>query len=175
MRHARGEPTILRQARVIHDPPLRRDLSGHPPRKPPADGHVIPRRVGDEVLQPLLVTIRQPRRHRLDRLAPPLQQQPAHVLLALRALITADQRPVHLRRELDQCRALRVQISRPDPRLPDPNPRHAAQVPCNRKNSCTQELLQAATEVLLGAAGESVIVMRLPVARSRRRPSAVVE
>ena len=128
---------MFRQPGVIHDPPLRLDLRRHPPCQPPPDRLILPRRIGDELLQPVLITIGQPRRHRLDRFAPPLQQQTAHILLALRSLIAAHQRPVHLRRELDQRRPLRLQISRPDPTLPDLN-LAMPQVPCNRNNSCKQ-------------------------------------
>ena len=117
MRHPRRQPAVLRQTGVIHHPPLRADLRGHPDREPPPDRSVTPRRIGNELLQPLLIPVRQPRRHRLDRLAPTLQQQPTNVLLALRALITPRQRPVHLLRELDQRRPLRLKISRPDPEL----------------------------------------------------------
>ncbi len=55
-----------------------------------------------------------------------------------RALITAHQRPIHLRRELDQRCPLRIKVSRSDPRLSDANPRHTAQMPSNRENSCKQ-------------------------------------
>ena len=138
MRHPRRHASVLRQAGVIHHPPLRTDLRGHPDRQPPPDRSVTPRRIGNELLQPLLIPVRQPGRHRLDRLAPPLQQQPANVLLALRALITPRQRPVHLLRERDQPRALTLKIPRRDPELPHPHRRHTEQVPCTRKNSCTQ-------------------------------------
>jgi len=138
VRNPGREAAVLRQPGVINDPPLRLDLCRHPHSQPAPDGHVVPRRVGDEVLQPLLVAIRQPGRHRLDRLTPPLQQQAADVLLTLRTLITPMQRPIHLGRELDQRLTLHIQISRPDPVLLDSHPRHAGQVPCTRKNSCKQ-------------------------------------
>jgi hypothetical protein len=137
MRDTRREPPVLRQPRVINNPPLRTDLAGHPDRETPPDRSVTPRRIGDELLQPLLIPVRQPGGHRLDRLTPTLQQKPADVLLALRALITPRKRPVHLLRERDQRPPLRLQIRRPDPVLAHPK-RHATGFPCTRKNSCTQ-------------------------------------
>jgi hypothetical protein len=63
---ARREPPVLRQPGVIHDPAVRLDLPAHPPRQPPPDRRILPRRVSDELLQPLLIPIRQPRGHRVE-------------------------------------------------------------------------------------------------------------
>jgi hypothetical protein len=54
----------------------------------------------------------QPLGHRLHRLAPAIQQQPAHVGGALVPLIAAGQRRKHLRRELLQPPTHGGQLSR---------------------------------------------------------------
>src|SRR5450830_624429 len=53
----------------------------------------------------LLAAVRKARRHRLDRLAAPVEHQAAQVCLAPAALVAAWQRAEHLRREGDQVAA----------------------------------------------------------------------
>jgi hypothetical protein len=54
----------------------------------------------DFLLQVLLVAIRQPSGHRLDRLAPPIQHQPAQRAVALGPLVLPRNRGEYLRYEL---------------------------------------------------------------------------
>ena len=65
----------LRKPRVIDHPHLRRQLTAHPPRQRATHRRHIPRRLIDELLQTLLITVSQPSRHRLDRLARQRRQQ----------------------------------------------------------------------------------------------------
>jgi hypothetical protein len=51
----------------------------------------------DELLQALLVSVGEPRRHGLDRLAPAVEHQAARVGLAPATLIAGWQRAQHLR------------------------------------------------------------------------------
>src|SRR5512139_3855637 len=91
---------LLRESRVVDDPRLRLKLGHHPPRQVPAHHPLIPRRLVDELLQALLIAIRQPGRHRLDRLALAIKHQSAQIDAAPLALLGAHQRTLeHLARE----------------------------------------------------------------------------
>src|SRR5450830_1876696 len=61
----------------------------------------------------LLVAVGEARRHGLDRLAAPVEQQAAQVGLAPAALVAAWQRGEHLRREGDQLAARLGKLRRP--------------------------------------------------------------
>jgi len=60
--------------------------------QPPADRPPVPRAGRDDVVQRLVVHLAQAGGHRLDRLAPAVQQQPAQVALPAGALIGTWQR-----------------------------------------------------------------------------------
>ena len=107
----------LWKAGVVDDPGGGLELLGHPAGEALSNRAPVPRRLVDELLQALLVAILEPSRHRLDRLAPAVEHQPAHVDLAPAALILARHRLKHLRGEVDE--------PAPDPReLPRLQPGH---------------------------------------------------
>ena len=164
MRHTWRETPILRQAGVIDHPPLRTDLPAHPQRQPPPDRLIAPRRIGDELLQPLLIPVRQPGRHRLDRLTPPLQQQPANILLALRALITTRQRPVLSSANsinAARCASRSAALTRTRQLATSPRPTSSLH---------PQELLHTANEVLLVGPTETFHRLWRPRMTTGRRP-----
>src|SRR6266516_6209341 len=94
--HTWGGDAVLAEAGVIDHVRPRVDRVGRPP------GHVgpyllvVPRRVRDELLQPLVVHA-EPFGHRLYRLTRPVGEQPPHVQLALGWLVVAAQRAEHRR------------------------------------------------------------------------------
>ena len=87
--------TVLGEAAVIDHIRLRRDEPVRPPRQPPPNLDVIPRRGRDELLQ-LLMIDPKPRRHRLHRLTLAIQHQPTQIQPALGTLISPSQPAQHL-------------------------------------------------------------------------------
>src|SRR5439155_24470460 len=79
--------TELRETGVVDDPRLRLDHSRQDLRQPLPHRLPRPRALVEKLLQALLIAILEPRRHRLNRLPLPVQQQPAHVALAPTPLI----------------------------------------------------------------------------------------
>src|SRR5665647_1518485 len=107
-----GEPSLewSRSRRPLRGPSAswshkRRDRVLHARRQALPHRLPLPRALVDELLQALLVAVGEARRHRLDRLAAPVEHQAAQVGLAPAALIAARQRAEHLRREGDQLAA----------------------------------------------------------------------
>jgi len=80
--------------------------------QPLADRPPVPGALADELLQRLLVAVRQALGHGLDRLALAVQHQPAQVDLTPAALIGARQRLEHLRGEGDQAPSRLGQLGR---------------------------------------------------------------
>ena len=103
----------LRKAGVVDDPRLWLDRRAQLPRQTPPHRLPLPRALVDELLQALLVPVRQPSRHRFDRLPLPVQHQPAQIDLAPAALIAPRQRRQHLLRERDQPPPHTRQLRRP--------------------------------------------------------------
>jgi hypothetical protein len=102
----------LGEAGVIHDPSVRVDRRRHQGGKPPADRPPVPGTLADELLQRLLVAVREALGHGLDRLALAVQHQPTQVALTPAALIGARQRLEHLGGEGDQTPAHPGQLGR---------------------------------------------------------------
>jgi hypothetical protein len=98
---------VLGKAGVIHRPRDRlqpgHQLFGQPPtHRPP-----VPRRGRHEVVQRLVMHLAaEPSGHRLDRLAPPLQHQPAQVARPAGTLVGARQRREDVVRERLQAPAM---------------------------------------------------------------------
>jgi hypothetical protein len=83
---------VFGEAGVVHRPRRRRKRRDHDLGQATADRPPVPRRDRHEVVQRLVVDLPQPLRHRLDRLAPAIQHQPAQVVLATGTLVLARQR-----------------------------------------------------------------------------------
>lgn len=99
-RHTRRGIPVLQKAGVIHDQRFHADRVLHPPGQPGPHMRGIPRAGSDEVRQRLPVAVlTQTSRHRLHRLAPPVQQQPAHIRLPPPPLIRTEEPVEQLRRE----------------------------------------------------------------------------
>ncbi len=67
--HSDRHPAVLRHRHVVDLPGRRLDQRQHALSEPPWHGHRIPFRLVHELLQVLLVAVRQPRSHGLDGLA----------------------------------------------------------------------------------------------------------
>ena len=102
----------LGEAGVIHNPSVRVDRRCHLGGEPLADRPPVPGALADALLQRLLVAVRQPLGHGLDRLALAVQHQPAQIALTPAALIGARQRLEHLGGEGDQAPAHPGQLGR---------------------------------------------------------------
>jgi site-specific DNA recombinase len=90
--HPHRTRAVLGEAGVVHHPRGRGKRRAQHLSQPPADRPPVPRAGGDEVVQRLVVRLAQALGHRLDRLAPTLQHQPAQVALPPGALIGPWQR-----------------------------------------------------------------------------------
>jgi len=104
-----GDPdrggAVLGEAGVVDHPGVRIQHRRHLLRQPLADRPPVPGALADELLQRLLVAVRQPLGHGLDRLALAVQHQPTQVDLTPAALIGARQRLEHGLGEADQALA----------------------------------------------------------------------
>jgi hypothetical protein len=80
-----------------------------------ADRPPVPGRDRHKVVQRLVVHLAEPGGHRFDRLAPPVQHQPAQVALATGTLVLARQRLEHPGGEPFQAPADGGQLGRGDP------------------------------------------------------------
>jgi hypothetical protein len=111
-----GDPdrggAVLGEAGIIDNPGVWIQHRRHLLRQPLADRPPVPGALAEELLQRLLVAVRQPGGHGLDRLAPPLQHQPTQIALTPAALIGARQRFEHLGGEGDQALARPGQLGR---------------------------------------------------------------
>ena len=116
---------VLGDPGVVEHPRLRLDHRTHPLGDRPIDDRRIPRAVGQEVLQRLVLhaPATQPRDHRLQRLARPRLDQPARVQLGVAALLRAHQP----RRDISEVRRQTVLDLRrdPDQLVLDPDLHHA--------------------------------------------------
>jgi hypothetical protein len=83
---------VFGEAGVVHRPHRRLQLVHEPLGQPAADRPPVPRADRDEMVQRLVVHLPQPLGHRLDRLAPAVQHQPAQVARAAGTLVLARQR-----------------------------------------------------------------------------------
>ena len=100
-RHADRMPTLLGKAGVVDDPRLHRPSRRHRRQSRlaccPQQRRLVPRRLADEVQQRLMLGRRpvgaQPRRHRLDTLTRPRQQQPRAVRAERPNPVSMPQRP----------------------------------------------------------------------------------
>jgi site-specific DNA recombinase len=83
---------VLGEAGVVHRPRRRLQLVHEPLGQPAADRPPVPWADRDEMVQRLVVHLPEALGHRLDRLAPPLQHQPAQVAGTAGTLVLARQR-----------------------------------------------------------------------------------
>jgi hypothetical protein len=111
---------VLGEPGVVHRPRRRFQCAHQPLGQPPAHRPPIPRGDRDEVVQRLVVHLTQTGGHRLDRLAAPVQHQPAQVTLPTNALIGARQRLEDVLGEGFQALADSGQLGRCDARHPVP-------------------------------------------------------
>ncbi|GGN20012.1 hypothetical protein GCM10011578_050210 [Streptomyces fuscichromogenes] len=98
--HHRGKTiylSVLGHRHIVDHPGRRVDEGQHPLTDPPLDRHQISGGLVHELLQVLLVAVRQPRRHGLDRLAAAVQHEPAQVAVALGPLALPRHRREHIR------------------------------------------------------------------------------
>jgi hypothetical protein len=111
-----GDPdrgsAVLGEAGVVHDPGVRVDRRRQLGGEPLADRPPVPGALADELLQRLLVAVREALGHGLDRLALAVQHQPAQVALTPAALIGPGQGFEHLGGEGDQAPAHPGQLGR---------------------------------------------------------------
>jgi len=106
---------VFGKAGVVHRPRRRLKLSHQPLGQAAPDRPPVPRGGRHEVVQRLVVHLTaKPSDHRLDRLASPVQHQPAQVALAAGALILARQRREDVVREPFQASADGGQLGRCD-------------------------------------------------------------
>lgn len=112
-RHACRGVTVLEEAGVIDDQCGWPDGLFHLPREPGPHVCRVPGAGGDEVREGLPVAVpAEPGRHRLDRLALSLQQQPPQIHPAPPALIRPRERLEHILREVLQITPDRSQLLR---------------------------------------------------------------
>jgi len=93
------ENAVLGERHIIDRPGIRADPRHQPLGDPPAHRHRIPGGLIHELLQVLLVAVRQPRGHGLDGLAATVHHQPSQIAVALGPLILARHRGEHIRHE----------------------------------------------------------------------------
>jgi len=105
---------VLGEAGVIHRPCRRLQRLDQLLGQSATDRPPVPRRDRHEVVQRLVVHLPQPLGHRLHRLAPPLQHQPAQVALPAGTLVLTRQRPEDVLGERLQASADRRQLGRCD-------------------------------------------------------------
>ena len=112
---------VFGKAGVIHRPRDRLQRTDQPGGQPPADRPPIPRAGRNEVVQRLVVHLAQALGHRLDRLAAPIQHQPAQVALPTGTLVLARQRLQDVSGERLQAPAESGQLGRCDACHPAPS------------------------------------------------------